>query len=96
MRIEEEYNISSQEDIANIYKSAKRYGIEEICTADSEFFLDYDSLGGESMLYFLQSHWEQLEYIFSFEYPEAVFEFYSTIMMFKRYLKLLKNLNLQS
>ncbi len=69
------YTISSQEDIANIYKSAKRYGVEEICTADSEFFLDYDSLGGESMLYFLQSHWEQLEYIFSFEYPEAVFEF---------------------
>lgn len=69
------FNISSQEDISNIYKSAKRYGVEEICTADSEFFLDYDSLGGESMLYFLQSHWEQLEYIFSFEYPEAVFEF---------------------
>lgn len=69
------YTISSFEDITAIYDSAKAHGVEEICTADYEGFLDYNSLGGESMLYFLYEHWTELEYIFSFEYPVEVFEF---------------------
>jgi len=69
------YSISSFEDLKAIYTSAKAHGVEEICTADYEGFLDYNSLGGESMLYFLYEHWTELEYIFSFEYPVEVFEF---------------------
>lgn len=69
------YTISSFEDLKAIYTSAKAHGVEEILTADSDFFLDYESLGGESMLYFLYSHWTELEYIFSFEYPEEVFQY---------------------
>ena len=69
------FTISSQEDIKRIYDSARIRGVEEICTADYEGFLTYESLEGESMLYFLQSHWEQLEYIFSFDYPEEVFQY---------------------
>ena len=69
------YTISSFEDLQKIFKSAKAHGVEEICTADYEGYLDYNSLGGESMLYFLYSHWTELECIFSFEYPVEVFEF---------------------
>lgn len=69
------FDVSCQDDIACIYHSATAHGVEEILTADYEGDLSYNALGGESMLYFLQSHWEQLEYIFSFDYPDMVFEY---------------------
>ena len=69
------FDVSCQDDIARIYRSATAHGVEEILTADYEGDLSYNALGGESMLYFLQSHWEQLEYIFSFDYPDMVFEY---------------------
>ena len=75
------FDVSCQDDIARIYRSATAHGVEEILTADYEGDLSYNALGGESMLYFLHSLalygllTEEPEYIFSFDYPDMVFEY---------------------
>jgi len=85
------YSISSFEDLKAIYTSAKAHGVEEICTADYEGYLDYNSLGGESMLYFLYEHWTELEYIFSFEYPVEVFEFLFSFYDIQKIFDIIEN-----
>ena len=58
------FDVSCQDDIARVYRSATAHGVEEILTADYEGDLSYNALGGESMLYFLQSHWNSLSIFF--------------------------------
>lgn len=60
------FEVSSVDEIKEAVRICANNGVEEILTADYEGPFSYRDLGGEGMLYFLESYFEEFEKIYEY------------------------------